>query len=64
MKPWGRRRAAVPDQKDFREGKLRGNAFPNEASAAAELERNLRLNESVIAICSCARLIASRPTTS
>ena len=47
MKPWGRRRLAFPI-KGFREGNYVEMRFQMEASAAAELERNLRLNESVI----------------
>lgn len=47
VKPWGRRRLAYPI-KGFREGNYVEMRFQLGASAAAELERNLRLNEAVI----------------
>jgi small subunit ribosomal protein S6 len=47
VKPWGRRRLAYPI-KGFREGNYVEMHFKLDPAAAAELERNLQLNETVI----------------
>ncbi|MHB1131197.1 MAG: 30S ribosomal protein S6 [Chloroflexota bacterium] len=47
VKPWGRRRLAFPI-KGFRDGNYVEMRFQMETPASAELERSLRLNESVI----------------
>ncbi|MDA8219328.1 MAG: 30S ribosomal protein S6 [Dehalococcoidales bacterium] len=47
VKPWGRRKLAYPIN-NFREGNYIEMHFKMETSAVAELERGLRLNESVI----------------
>ena len=47
VKPWGRRKLAYPI-KGFRDGNYVEMRFAMSPTAAAELERSLRLNESVI----------------
>lgn len=47
VKPWGRRRLAYPI-KSFREGNYVEMQLKLDPQAVAELERNMRLNESVI----------------